>query len=150
MKCTCANLVIKCWRMEEIQSINLKGCSLDAGDISTYRVYPLSPWKALSRIWKKVSDKYTELIQFQAELQAVVETYIIPKQFEQADRGSRSKSSAAEQPTDLLRCINPHVRQITAEHSYVHSEQGTSSTTSRELPTLLRREPQVPSVHANS
>lgn len=31
-------------------------------------------------------------------------------------------------------------------HSYVHSEQGTSSTTSRELPALLRQEPQVPSV----
>ena len=97
-----------------------------------------------------MSDKYTKLIQFQAELQAVVETYIILRQFAQVDCGSRSNSSAAEQPTDLLRCINPHVRQIAAEHSYVHSEQGTSSTTSQELPTLLRREPQVPSVHANS
>ena len=81
-------------------------------------------------------DKWDQL---KAQLESVVDNYIIPRQF--------ARSLAEETSTDLLRSFNPHTRRITTEHSYHCSGSAvTTASSARSLPgTLIRQESRVAS-----
>ena len=77
--------------------------------------------------------------QLKAELEAVIDTYIIPRQF--------ACTLSEETITDLHQSFSPHTSRIATEHSHCHSGSALpTASLSRSLPgTIVRQGPRVAS-----